>query len=178
MEEGEKYLFVNLKEEAWRKVETKSETVEEEFEKRIPQQYWQFKESVFDKKAFDKLPPQWSWDHAIELVLGATLKDCKVYPLSIKEQEELNKFLDEHLKTGWIWLSKSPCAAPFFFVKKKDGSLCPVQDYRWLNEVTIKNKYPLSLIQELIDKVKRATYFTKLDIRWGYNNMRIREGDE
>ena len=58
LEEGEKYLFVNLEEEAWRRVETKSETVKEEFKKRIPQQYWQFKESVFDKKAFDELPPQ------------------------------------------------------------------------------------------------------------------------
>ena len=58
LEEGEKYLVVNLKEEAWRRVEIKSETVEEEFKKRIPQQYWQFKESVFDKKAFDELLPQ------------------------------------------------------------------------------------------------------------------------
>jgi len=68
----------------------------------IPQQYWQFKKSVFDKKAFDELPSQRPWDHAIELVLGATLKNCKVYLLSIKEQEELDKFLDEHLKTGRI----------------------------------------------------------------------------
>ena len=165
LEEGEKYLFVNLEEKAWRRVETKSETVEKEFEKRIPQQYWQFKELVFDKKAFDELPPQWPWDHAIELVPGAILKDCKVYSLSIKEQEELDKFLDEYLKTGQIRLSKLPCIVPFFFVKKKDGSLYPVQDYCQLNEVTIKNKYPLLLIQELIDKVKRATYFIKLDIQ-------------
>ena len=101
-----------------------------------------------------------------------------MYPLSTREQEELDKFLDEHLKTGRIRPSKSPCAAPFFFVKKKDGSLRPVQDYRRLNEVTIKNKYPLPLIQELVDKVKGAKYFTKLDIRWGYNNVRIKEGDE
>jgi len=87
-----------------------------------------------------------------------------VYPLSIKEQEELDKFLDKYLKTERIQPSKSPCVVPFFFVKKKDGSLRPVQDYYQLNEVTIKNKYPLFLIQELIDKVKGATYFTKLDI--------------
>jgi len=66
--------------------------------------------------------------------------------------------------------------APFFFVKKKDGSLQPVQDYWQLNKATIKNKYPLPLIQELIDKVQGAKYFTKLDIQWGYNNIRIREG--
>ena len=81
------------------------------------------------------------------------LKDCKVYLLNIKEQEELNKFLKEHLKLGWIRSFKLPCAAPFFFVKKKDRSLWLVQDYWWLNEATIKNKYPLPLIQELIDKV-------------------------
>src|SRR3954451_8819303 len=69
-------------------------------------------------------------------------------------------------------------ASPFFFVKKKDGKLRPVQDYRKLNEMTIKNRYPLPLIQELVDKLKGAKYFTKLDIRWGYNNVRIKEGDE
>ena len=106
------------------------------------------------------------------------LKDCKMYPLNIKEQEELDKFLEEHLKLGWIQSSKSPCAAPFFFMKKKDGSLQPVQDYQQLNEAMIKNKYPLPLIQELIDKVQGAKYFTKLNIQWGYNNVRIGEGDE
>jgi len=60
---------------------------------------------------------------------NTTLKDCKIYPLNVKEQEELNKFLKEHLKSERIRPSKSPCAAPFFFVKKKDGSLQPVQDY-------------------------------------------------
>jgi len=64
------------------------------------------------------------------LIPNATLKDCKIYPLNVKEQEELDKFLEEHLKSGRIRPSKSPCAAPFFFVKKKDGSLRPVQDYR------------------------------------------------
>jgi len=107
-----------------------------------------------------------------------TLKDCKIYLLNIKEQEELNKFLEEHLKSGKIRPLKSPCTAPFFFVKKKDRSLRLVQDYQWLNEATIKNKYPLPLIQELIDKVWEARYFTKLDIQWEYNNVRIREGDK
>ena len=67
---------------------------------------------------------------------------------------------------------------PFFFVKKKDNKLCLVQDYHKLNQGTIKNKYPLPLIQEFIDKTKQARYFTKLDVHWGYNNIRIKEGDE
>ena len=69
-------------------------------------------------------------------------------------------------------------ASPFFFVKKKDGKLRPVQDYQKLNEMTIKNCYPLPLISELIDKLTHAKIFSKMDIRWGYNNIRIKEGDE
>ena len=69
-------------------------------------------------------------------------------------------------------------ASPFFFVKKKDGKLRPVQDYRKLNEMTIKNRYPLPLIKELVDHLKGSRIFTKLDVRWGYNNIRIKEGDE
>lgn len=69
-------------------------------------------------------------------------------------------------------------ASPFFFIKKKDGSLRPVQDYRKLNDMTIKNRYPLPLIQELLDKLKGACHFSKLDVRWGYNNVSIAEGDE
>ncbi len=69
-------------------------------------------------------------------------------------------------------------AAPVFFVKKKDGSLRLVQDYRKLNDITVKNSYPLPLISDLINKLSKAKYFTKLDVRWGYNNVRIKEGDE
>ena len=69
-------------------------------------------------------------------------------------------------------------ASPFFFVKKKDGSLRPVQDYRRLNNITVKNRYPLPLISELVNQLHGARYFTKLDVHWGYNNVRIKEGDE
>ena len=68
-------------------------------------------------------------------------------------------------------------ASPFFFVKKKDGKLRPVQDYRKLNEMTVKNRYPLPLISELIDQLTGAKYFSKMDVRWGYNNIRIKDGD-
>ncbi len=104
--------------------------------------------------------------------------DCKVYPLNRNEQEQLDQFLDENLESGRICPSKSPFASPFFFVKKKDSTLRPVQDYRKLSEMTIKNRYPLPLISELIDKLRGAKYFMKLNVRWGYNNVRIQEGDE
>lgn len=87
---------------------------------------------VFSQSGFDDLPPRRSWDHAIELKPSEENKpiSSKVYALSRPEQIELDKFLDNHLKTGRIRPSKSPIASPFFFVKKKDGSLRPVQDYR------------------------------------------------
>jgi hypothetical protein len=67
-------------------------------------------------------------------------------------------------------------ASPFFFVKKKDGALCPTQDYCKLNNITIKNHYPLPLISELIDKLAEAKVFSKMDIQWGYNNICVKEG--
>ena len=133
---------------------------------------------VFLEEGFTKLPNRKPWDHAIELVPSAQPKGCKVYPLSVMEQSKLDQFLSENLKTGHIRQSKSPMASPVFFIKKKDGFLRLVQDYRMLNEMTVKNKYPLPLISELINQLRGAKYFTKLDVRWGFNNVRIQEGDE
>jgi len=90
----------------------------------------------------------------------------------------LDFFLEENLRTGRICLSKSPIAAPVFFIKKKDSSLQLVQDYRALNSITVKNKYPLPLISELVSQLCRARYFTKLDVCWGFNNVRIKPRDE
>src|SRR5258705_4583833 len=102
----------------------------------------------------------------------------KAYPIDNKQCEALNNFIDDNVKKGYIRPSNSPWAAPFFFVGKKDSKLRPCQDYWKLNERTIPNKYPLPLIPELIDKLKDARIFTKLDLRWGYNNVHIKEGDE
>jgi len=134
--------------------------------------------SVFAKEDFDMLPEHRKWDHAIELIPGAEPKSSKVYPLSLLEQVELDAFLEENLCTRWIRPSKSPMAAPVFFIKKKDGSLQLVQDYCALNAVTVKNRYLLPLISELVSQLHRAWYFTKLDVRWGFNNVRIKPGDE
>ncbi|GLB42450.1 putative chromo (CHRromatin Organisation MOdifier) domain containing protein [Lyophyllum shimeji] len=144
----------------------------------IPDRYVEDFGSVFSKETFDELPPRRPWDHAIELKEGSSPFTSKIYPLSRDEQKQLDEFIEEHLRSGRIRPSKSPIASPFFFVKKKDGSLRPVQDYRRLNDITIKNRYPLPLVSEIIDKLRGAKYFTKFDVRWGYNNIRIREGDE
>jgi hypothetical protein len=135
-------------------------------------------EDVFAKESFDALPQRRTWDHAIELEPGSKPANCKVYPLSPSEQLQLDEFLQENLTTGRIRPSKSPMVSPVFFIKKKDGSLRLVQDYRVLNSMTVKNRYPIPLISDLINRLRGAKYFTKLDVRWGYNNVRIKEGDE
>jgi len=135
-------------------------------------------ESVFVKEDFDILPEHRQWDHAIELIPGSEPKSSKVYPLSLVEQKELDSFLEENLHTGQICPSKSPIATLVFFIKKKDGSLQLVQDYRALNSMTVKNKYPLPLISELISQLRGARYFTKLDVHWSFNNVCIKPRDK
>jgi len=108
---------------------------------------------VFAKEDFDILLEHRQWDHAIELVPGSAPKSSKVYPLSPVEQKELDSFLEENLRTGQIRPSKLPMAAPVFFIKKKDGSLWLVQDYRALNFMIVKNKYPFLLIFELVSQL-------------------------
>ena len=99
----------------------------------------------------------------------------KIYPLTLKEQKATEDFLEENLQLGRIHPSNSPQAASFFFVDKKDASdtLRPCQDYRYVNTHTIKDTYPLQLVQNLIDQVKDTKVFTKFDVRWGYNNIHI-----
>jgi Reverse transcriptase (RNA-dependent DNA polymerase) len=109
---------------------------------------------------------------------GFEPKSFKTYNLTPEEQVELNKFLKENLDKGYIKPSQSPMASPFFFVKKKDEKLRPCQDYRYLNDWTVKNTYPLPLISEIMDKIKGAKFFTKFDVRWGYNNVRIKAKDQ
>ena len=98
---------------------------------------------------------------------GFEPKSFKNYNLTLEEQIKLDKFLKENLEKGYIRPSQSPMASPFFFVKKKDGKLRPCQDYRYLNDWTVKNAYPLPLISKLMDKLKGAKYFSKMDVRWG-----------
>ena len=122
------------------------------------------------KKSFDVLPEWKVWDHAIELEPGTKPSNCKVYPLSPKEQDELDMFLEENLQRGYIWPSKSLMASPIFFIKK-DRALQLVQDYQALNAMTVKNQYPIPLISELMNQLWGTKYFTKLDIWWGYNKV-------
>jgi len=146
----------------------------------IPPQYADYKD-VFEKKEFDKLPDRRPWDHAINLLPGAE-QDLKlrgkIYPMYQKEQIELDKFIDENLASGRIRKSNSPVAAPFFYVPQKDGSSRLTQDYRRINAATVKDSWPLSVISDVMNRIQDAKYFSKFDVRWGFNNVCIKEGDE
>ena len=140
----------------------------------VPLEYHEFLD-VFDEQKANQFPESQPWDHKIEMKEGFEPKSFKNYNLTLEAQIKLDSFLKEILEKGYVHPSQSPMASPFFFVKKKDGKLRPCQDYY---DWTIKNAYPLPLISELMDKLKGAKYFSKMDICWGYNNIRIREGDE
>jgi hypothetical protein len=155
-----------------------TDKTERTWQEQVPKEYHDFGR-VFSEEESQRFPERRRWDHAIDLKEDApAVIDCKVYPLSQDERVSLKKFLQEHLKRGTVIRSNSRIASSFFFIKKKDGKLRPVQDYRKINDWTIKNKYPLPLISELIPRIAKHRLFTKFDIRWGYNNIRIKEGDE
>src|SRR5258706_4083105 len=129
----------------------------------VPAQYHDFRD-VFSKEAFDELPPWKAWDHTIDLTPGTELPHSQMFPLSPAEQKELDDFLWENLVNGHICPSKSPMGAPVFFVKKKDGSLCLVQDYWKLNKIMVKNSSPLPLISNVLTHLCNAEFFTVLDL--------------
>ena len=110
-------------------------------------------EDLFAKLSFDQLPDRKIWDHVIELIPDMKPANCKVYPITPNEQAELDEFLCKNLASGCIRPSKSPMASPVFFIKKKDGTLHLVQDYRALNAITVKNCYPLPLISDLVNQL-------------------------
>src|SRR5712675_1535784 len=144
----------------------------------IPAQFQKYR-IVFSEQASYRLPQHQPWDHPIDLKPDTDIKKRGIYRLTPAENLALKEYIDDHLKKGYIRPSTSPLAVPLFFIAKRGGgALRPIQDYRAINDITIKNAAPLPLIPELIDKLQGSRYFTKFDVRWGYNNIRIRKGDE
>jgi len=120
---------------------------------------------LFNKKKFERLLERREWNHEINLMDEVPKElNAKAYIMTIKEEEALNQWLDKQLKVGLIVESKSRYTVPYFYISKKDRSLCLVQDYQKLNQVTIKDKTLLLLIGEIINKLKEAKYFNKLDL--------------
>ena len=142
----------------------------------VPDVYREFQD-VFSTKEAGKLPPFKEGDHAIDLV-GGEPPHRPIYNLSKPELEELRRYLSDRIARGVIRPSTSPAGAPIIFVPKKDGGLRLCVDYRGLNAVTKKNRHPLPLISETLDRLSGARKYIKLDLKDAYYRIRIRPGDE
>ncbi|KAJ1576475.1 hypothetical protein NDA12_005468 [Ustilago hordei] len=143
----------------------------------IPKPYQHLRD-VFDEVEADKLPHHTEHDLHLELIEGGKPPQGPLYLKGPKEMSELRRYLDENLEKGFIRPLKSPARSPVLFVPKKDGGLRLCVDYRGLNEITVKNRAPLPLIEEQLFLLRKARIYTKLDLRAAYNLIRIAKGDE
>ncbi|KAJ1590084.1 hypothetical protein NDA12_003868 [Ustilago hordei] len=143
----------------------------------IPKPYQHLRD-VFDEVEADKLPHHTKHDLHLELIEGGKPPQGPLYLKGPKEMSELRRYLDENLEKGFIRPSKSPAQSPVLFIPKKDGGLRLCVDYRGLNEITVKNRAPLPLIEEQLFLLRKARIYTKLDLRAAYNLIRIAKGDE
>jgi hypothetical protein len=123
------------------------------------------------------MPPNREVEFSIDLLPGTAPISKRLYRMSVEGLKELKKQLTELQEVGYIRLSSSPWGAPVLFVQKKDGSQRMCVDYRSLNDVTIKNKYMLPHIDDLFDQMRGARVFSKIDLRSGYHQMKIRPSD-
>ena len=147
-------------------------------EVKISEEYSDFTNVFSEEKAL-VLPEQTEFNqYAIELERGKQPPYGPIYSLGSVELETLKTYIETYLKTGFIQPSKSLASAPILFDKKPDGSHRLCVDYRGLNNLTIKNQYPLPLIGESLDRLAQAKRFTQLELTSTYHRMRIKEGDE
>ena len=133
---------------------------------------------VFRKVKSERIPMRKIWDYTIDLKKTFKLQKERIYSLSKDEREEIHDFVNNQLRKRYIRLSKSPQTLLVFFVDKKNGSKRMVIDYHSLNDQTVKNNYLLLLITDLINNIGSKRIFTKMDLQWRFNNMRIKEKDE
>ncbi|KAL2888545.1 Pol-like protein [Ceratocystis lukuohia] len=149
---------------------------------KVPHHYWKYL-GVFDEKEDQMIPHRPGIDMAINLKKGDDGHDKRppwgpLYSMSRDELLVLRKTLLEHLDKGYIRASQSAAAAPVLFTKKPGGGLRFCVDYRGLNDITVKDRYPIPLIHETLRQVAKAKWLTKLDVRAAFHKIRVREGDE
>jgi hypothetical protein len=144
---------------------------------KVPPEYHDLLD-VFSRKDSDKLPPRRSYDHKIKLEEGKQPTFGPLYGMSLGELKVLRKYLQDNLSKGFIRASSSPAASPVIFVKKPGGGLRFCVDYRALNAISVKNRYPIPLIQETLNRLSKAKFYTKFDIIAAFNRLRVAEGDE
>jgi hypothetical protein len=146
----------------------------------VPAEYQQHAQ-VFSEEESCRFPPAHSWDHAINFKPGSPESlNCKVYATTPRERTNLRGWLNDMLARKYIKHAnpdEAYIASPFFYLKKKDGSDRPVQDYQKVNALTQRDFYPVPLIPPTIARVRNASIFTKFDVHQGYNNIRIRRED-
>ena len=141
----------------------------------LPIAYKEYQD-VFSEEKANQLTARGRPEHAIETTSEPPYGP--IYNLSEKELKVLREYLRDALAKGWIRESSSPAGALILFAPKKDGELRLCVDYRGLNKITKKNRYPLPLIGEILDRLSKAKVYTKLDLRNAYHQIRIREGDK
>ena len=142
----------------------------EKVKKMVPQKFHRWLK-VFGKVELERMLIRKPWDHAINLKEDFVPRKGRTYLMLRQEKEEVREFVEEQLRKGYIRPSKSLQTSPVFFVGKKNRKKRMVQDYQYLNKGTVKDNYPLSLISDLINTIGTKKVFTKMDLRWGYNNV-------
>jgi hypothetical protein len=143
----------------------------------VPPEYHKYL-NVFSEEEATKLAPHREYDLTIDLKPDAKMRSGPIYPTNKVEGETIKEYIDSMMSKGFIKHSKAPHGYPVIFVKKKDGSLCMCIDYRCLNEVTVRNDYPIPLQSMLTNQVKGAKHFAALDLRNGYHLLRVAKGHE
>jgi len=145
--------------------------------KDLPEEYYEFAD-VFSKLSSKSLPAYRPYDLSIQIEGEQTPPLGLIYSLLALELQILHEFLDENLRTGIICPSNSPCGVPVLFMKKKDGSLRLCVDYRGLNKLTQKDRYPISLLSDLLDAPNKAQIYSKIDLKSAYHLVCITSGDK
>jgi hypothetical protein len=143
----------------------------------LPEEYHEFAD-IFSESMAWNLAEHRPYDLKIDLEDGTKPPYGPIYSLSPVELQALRDFLDKNLCSGFIRSSSSPCSAPILFVKKKNGALRLCVDFRGLNKITKKDRYPLPLTSDLLDTSRKALIYTKIDLKHAYHLVRIVEGDE
>ncbi|KAH0602480.1 uncharacterized protein H6S33_008819, partial [Morchella sextelata] len=153
------------------------EAPKQDWRNRVPTRYKRF-HKMMDEEFAKEMPPRRPYDHKIPLKGEKEPPFGPLYGMSREELIVMKQYIQDNLQKGFIQASSSPAGAPVLFVKKADGTLRLCVDYRGLNELTVKNRYPLPLIRETLDRLSKAKWYTKLDLRQGYNQIRMAEGEE
>jgi len=135
-------------------------------------------EDIFPKEVPTGLPPLRGIEHQIDLIPGASLPNRPAYRTNPQETKEIQEQVEDLMQKGWVKESLSPCAVPVILVPKKDGTWRMCTDCRAINNITVKYRHPITRLDDLLDELYGACVFSKIDLKSGYHQIRIREGDE